>query len=1108
MSADREQRRRALDPERSFIVQAPAGSGKTEVLTQRFLRLLANVSRPERVLAITFTRKATQEMRTRITKRLAQARRGDEPEAEHDRQAVALAHAVLARDREKGWNLLHNPGRLRITTIDGLCMQLLSRDPAHGARWTGVRVLEDSRPLHREAVRRLFADIDTWAEGPDSDSAGRSAQDALVELLVYLGGDARQLEELLVDMLKWRSMWQRHLNADSVHLAQVLRRRQSELLDAFVSGLGRERMAQAMKLAGRLGYQGPAFEGDIEDRLRSAVMFARQVSGTTFKPYKPASLKRFAFPEMEASETDSLEQFKEIYSAWHEDPQAVDVLERTASSPPLDMPVGSDALPSTLLDNARSVLKLLLVELEELMAESGEADFPAITDAALASLGSETEPAEALLAEDARIEHILMDEFQDTSYTQFSLLRRLTAGWQAGDGRSLFLVGDPMQSIYRFREANVGFFNDVVQRGRLGQIPIEALSLTSNFRSRVELIDWFNATFADVFPARDEIDSGAVSYTPVAAEKGGGGGVFLEALPADMPQTNEAVRIASLVREALDDPANESIAILVRARGQVQEITAALSSEEIAFEAVRMERLAGKPMIQDLRILVRALVHPMDRIAWIALLRAPWCGLRIAELHRVVGDDPDQAVLDAVAQALKAGHLDGCDAARLKRVHTFMTHANTRTGCAPVSTLVELCWRQLGGPLSCRDAADHEDAEVFFEILEEVERSGGHEIIERLEEALAERYAASRPARVKIMTIHNAKGLEFDVVIVPGLQRAARGSDASLIALQEFLDEDDNGGVLMAPITPKHLAASSLYRYLNAVDAGRSLFEDQRVLYVACTRARRKLHLLASVTIRANGEPSVRTNTFLDFLEDAFRPQFEALQDAGDEVAGNEVVERGVGAGPPAVPLVRLRGPLPEPDLPPRLDAEVPCMLRDLPDGEAVALGTVLHRWLELIHDHPAPAWDAARIEQARPAIRTSLVRAGAPERTLEALEERCVRALNDLIGDSALMEAITGAEGGSSWSELPMYRREGNGFSRHVIDLLTLDADGGLRIVDYKSGRGQGEDPAVTATWQDQLDRYCELVEGLTGTPPEGARIKTLERVLEAKAGPGGAGV
>ncbi len=220
------------------------------------------------------------------------------------------------------------------------------------------------------------------------------------------------------------------------------------------------------------------------------------------------------------------------------------------------------------------------------------------------------------------------------------------------------------------------------------------------------------------------------------------------------------------------------------------------------------------------------------------------------------------------------------------------------------------------------------------------------------------------------------------------------------------------------------------------------------------------------------------------------------------------MVELGVGAEPPAVPLVRLRGPLPEPELPPCPDAEVSCMLRDLPDPEAVALGTVLHRWLELIHDHPAPAWDAARIERARPAIRTSLARAGAPDGTLEALEGRCVRALNDLIGDPALMEAITGAGGGSSWSELPMYRREANGFSRHVIDLLTLDADGGLRIVDYKSGLGQGEESAVTAKWQDQLNRYCELVERLTGAHPEGARIKTLERDLEAKAGSGGAGV
>ena len=109
MPADQGVRLKALDPQRSFVVQAPAGSGKTEVLTQRFLRLLATVDQPERVLAITFTRKATQEMRTRITSRLAEAMAGKRPESEHDQRAFDLASAVLERDNIANAALFFHP---------------------------------------------------------------------------------------------------------------------------------------------------------------------------------------------------------------------------------------------------------------------------------------------------------------------------------------------------------------------------------------------------------------------------------------------------------------------------------------------------------------------------------------------------------------------------------------------------------------------------------------------------------------------------------------------------------------------------------------------------------------------------------------------------------------------------------------------------------------------------------------------------------------------------------------------------------------------------------------------------------------------------------------
>src|ERR1035437_7141272 len=123
LNEDRQSRIRALELA-SFIVEAPAGAGKTELLTQRYLRLLAVVAEPEEIVAITFTNKAAAEMRNRILASLERAVGGDVPEEQHKRTSFALAQAALRAADERGWQLLEQPARLRILTIDSLCASL------------------------------------------------------------------------------------------------------------------------------------------------------------------------------------------------------------------------------------------------------------------------------------------------------------------------------------------------------------------------------------------------------------------------------------------------------------------------------------------------------------------------------------------------------------------------------------------------------------------------------------------------------------------------------------------------------------------------------------------------------------------------------------------------------------------------------------------------------------------------------------------------------------------------------------------------------------------------------------------------------------------------
>src|ERR1700752_417308 len=196
------ERERALDPTRSYIVQAPAGSGKTELLIQRFLALLGRVARPEEIAAITFTIKAAAEMRNRIFAALAAARDDARPEAAHDARTWDLARAALARNDELGWKLEESADRLRVQTIDALCASLTRQMPVLSKFGAQPESLEDASALYAEAARNILDRL----EAPDDELAPHVAR-----LLSHLDNNAAAAGRLIATMLEQRDHWIRTL---------------------------------------------------------------------------------------------------------------------------------------------------------------------------------------------------------------------------------------------------------------------------------------------------------------------------------------------------------------------------------------------------------------------------------------------------------------------------------------------------------------------------------------------------------------------------------------------------------------------------------------------------------------------------------------------------------------------------------------------------------------------------------------------------------------------------------------------------------------------------------------------------------------------------------
>jgi ATP-dependent exoDNAse (exonuclease V) beta subunit len=325
----------------------------------------------------------------------------------------------------------------------------------------------------------------------------------------------------------------------------------------------------------------------------------------------------------------------------------------------------------------------------------------------------------------------------------------------------------------------------------------------------------------------------------------------------------EAIEVRKRIEPWLNRPLPQGrktpwkIAVLVRNREHLSRIVAAFKqAPAIPFRSVDIEPLNEQPEILDLFALTRALLHPADRIAWFAVLRAPWCGLELAELHELIGGDlrisTPKTLMDCIQDRSQSLSRDSRE--RLARIWPVFRSALEQHSRLPLSEWIERTWRSLGGDASLHREQKN-NARRYFELLDKLDQQGTFNLIQlqsRLKSLYAESLAA--PGAVDLMTIHGAKGLEWDVVFVPGLERKGRNYRSRLLNWNEVSASDQlMPRVLLAPIAAKGGDAEALNRWLNRIQRTRELAEYKRLFYVASTRAREELHLFASPEQKQNG---------------------------------------------------------------------------------------------------------------------------------------------------------------------------------------------------------------------------------------------------------------
>jgi ATP-dependent exoDNAse (exonuclease V) beta subunit len=526
----------------------------------------------------------------------------------------------------------------------------------------------------------------------------------------------------------------------------------------------------------------------------------------------------------------------------------------------------------------------------------------------------------------------------------------LIAAWPEREGRSCFVVGDPMQSIYFFRDADAELFSRVKMVGlELPQdepLALDFVPLAANFRAAPPLVERLNEVFARIFAVPD---GSGVSFAPAQparddrATPGPRFSLHLDFVPrtgqgraadpeaihereaSHAAQTRQIVALVqsqmSRIEEARERGVKYRVAVLARARSSLAPIAQALREAEIPFRALDLEGLAARPEVLDALTLARALLNPHDRLAWLGVLRAPWCGLSLEDLHRLTSaDDPEllsRPIPELLAERLPLLGEPGRPAAL--RILGAIGSAPALRAVQPtwsLGTWLQQVWLRLGGA-DCIDAAAHANLDLVWGCLDSLPAGELDLIGPALDAALEKLTALPDPAAdsdcgVQLMTIHKSKGLEFEVVIVPDLQAGAgRGGRNMLSWLERGLEQPDESGeiteFLIAPFQRKGADRGTAKQWVDRVYRQREAQEDRRILYVAATRAREELHLFARPGYRVEADGSLSLPdpaasllaTAWPALEEEVRARFDLWKAARTGSAGgqDQVIESMAASG-------------------------------------------------------------------------------------------------------------------------------------------------------------------------------------------------------------------
>lgn len=1100
--------RRAADPAASVWVGASAGSGKTSVLTDRVLRLLLSGTKPERILCVTYTKAAAAEMEIRIHNRLAtwaalddaglaaaiEAMTGQPP----SRDLLAPARGLFAR-------VIDAPGGLKIQNIHSFCESLLSRFPLEAGIAPNARVADErtSAELLAEARDRVLASA--RADTGRAESGTRAIAAALD--IVARRADERGFAAVLDDLVQGRRFRDRTASSGGIdsaiaELARALGLETNETEESIIAAACRD---EAFAAAALLRAAAILDRGSETDRERAAGI-------RTWVNAVAARAGRFdAYAKLFL--TDEHEPRKKLATkaATEEDPAIADILATEAGRL---AEIQRRRHGAILYEDTAALLRFggaVYAEYERIKASLALVDYDDLILRTRALLNESGAAAWVLYKLDGGLDHILVDEAQDSSPDQWAIMAALAEEFFAGSGardveRTIFVVGDEKQSIFSFQGADPsgfefmrGHFSARVQAARKQW---RTVPLTRSFRSAPSILRAVDIVFAS--PAMRAGVVGTNAPVTHVATRAGPGLVELWEPLADAPAVTEpgwplpsqplpsasaanrlADKIARRIRGWLDDGetlassghpiAPGDIMILVQRRGPF-------------FEAmVRRLKAHGVPVAGTDRMVLNDQLAVMDLMALGRFVLLPDDDLTLATVLRGPLIDMDEDDLFALAQPRDKRSLwQELDMRRDERpvfanAHRRLSAWRARADYPPPYEFFAGILGAEGGrrQLLARLGPEANDPiDEFLALALAFERTHPPSLQAFLhwldrEPSEVKRDLAQAQGAVRVMTVHGAKGLEAPVVFLPDTCHVPR-QDSRLLWIG-----DERPLPLWIGAAERDDRAAAAAR---ADQRRQREEENRRLLYVAMTRAADRLYICGW-----QGRKTISDESWYRRVAEALTAQMEKLQTSDGVVyrlaepapePARPGRAKGVAQAAEMPGLMSLPswareaappGPIAaRPISPSRLAADAPPSLSPLSggDGRRFKRGLIIHRMLQILPDLPPPARPAAAARYlALPA---------------HALDDAAQTEIADAVLSVLDRPDLAAAFGPHSAAEVPIVGHLGGDVVAGQVDRLAIDANS-IMVVDYKTQRPAPDDVgAAPAAYLAQMALYRDVLAKL----------------------------